>query len=416
MDGAKSSGACGCDALSTGQTLLSVRDAVALSLKGLVRIPKTEWLDLAQLNGRVLAKDILAPNDMPSFTNAAMDGFAVRISDLPQDRSLPVAGTVAAGDVPGVLPAGAALRIFTGAPVPKGANTVVMVEHCQDYGQNVRIAADPTIGQNIRLAGSDQHQGQLIIRVGTRISAHHVGLLAANGITGATVVTRPRVAIFSTGDELRSGECNPGQIHDANRPMLFQLIQQAGAKTSDLGILPDNPRATTEIFEHARDRYDLIVTSGAVSMGGCDFIRSAFRSAGGEITGWRIALKPGKPVAFGHLGRTMFTGLPGNPFAAFVGYYLFVRAQLEQLTGQRLKPFASVPARAAFDWACRPERAEAFPVRCIGYDNSGLPLLDRLGNGVSATLLPLANADGLAFVPAGASHVKPDDRLNWHPF
>jgi molybdopterin molybdotransferase len=403
----------GCDD-ATG--LMSVGQARDLALAEVQPIAGRETCTLDGAPGRVLVKALHAPVAMPLFDNSAMDGFALRCSDLDGVGSLPIAGTVAAGDNPGPLPPGAALRIYTGAPMPAGADAVVMVERCREADGRVAFDTAPRPGDNIRRAGSDQALGEVLIAAHTRLAPHHVGLLAANGIGQVAVVRRPRVAVFSTGDELRDGAVGPGQIPDANRPTLIALCRQAGAEVTDLGILPDDRDATRTALAGLGDGYDLIVTSGAVSMGGRDHVRDALIDAGGQVNGWRVAVKPGKPVVFGRIGDAVFTGLPGNPFAVYVGFHLFVAAQIARLTGQHPAGFATIPARAGFDWTRSPGRAEVFPVRLDGYGDDGLPVLTRLGRSVSATLLPLGGADGLAMVPADCDRVAAGDRLHWHRF
>lgn len=407
---------CGCDGPMVADALMSVDDAVNRALDLVAPIAKRQVVVLGDALGRVSGGPVTAPRAMPLFDNAAMDGFALRASDLEGRCCLPVAGTVAAGDPPRDLPPGNALRIFTGAPLPEGADTVVMVEACIDKDHKVHIELEPAPGMNIRLAGSDQDKGACVLHSGTRIMPHHIGLLAANGITRVAVTRRPRVAVFSTGDELCSGPLAPGQISDANRPMLLALAAQTGAEVHDLGIVPDDIEATAKALSRAAGQYDLIVSSGAVSMGGKDHVRAAVESAGGEIEGWRVALKPGKPVIFGKIGDTAFTGLPGNPFAVHVGFHLFVLPQLQRLSGQMNQPFAPTPAVAGFNWNRKAGRSEVFPVRRSGFDAHGKPVLQRLGRSVSATLFPLSGADGLAIVSAETSEIQPGAPLFWHPF
>jgi molybdopterin molybdotransferase len=408
-------GGCGCDSLTAQDDMMPLAHAVARALAQVSPIRDTHTSALGDALGRVTAAPIIASHAMPFFDNSAMDGFALRCADLAGRCCLPVAGTVAAGDAPRDLPSGAALRIFTGAPLPAGADAVVMIEACVDKTHKVHFNQPPAPGQNIRRAGSDQAVGAILLPAGTRIAPHHIGLLAANGIAQISVVRRPRVAVFSTGDELRDGPRAPGQIPDANRPMLLALAAQAGAEVADLGILPDNAEATAQALRGLGDKYDLILSSGAVSMGGRDHMRAALTAAGGTVAGWRVALKPGKPVMFGTLGAAAFTGLPGNPFAVHAGFHLFVLPQINSLMGMAPTDFAPVPAIAGFDWSRKPGRAEVFPVRLSHYAN-GQPVLLRLGHSVSATLLPLAAACGLAIVPAETSQITTGAPLFWHPF
>lgn len=407
---------CGCCA-EISPDLMSVQEAIALSLQQVRPTAKTESISLDSALGRVVCRDVLAPCAMPYFDNSAMDGFAVRCADT-EATCLPIAGTVSAGDPPVDLPDGTALRIFTGAPLPCGADAVVMVEQSIESQGQVRFKTPPLAGQNIRRRGGDQSENQLLIRAGDRIAPHHIGLLAANGMARVEVATRARVAVFSTGDELTNGPARPsdGVLPDSNRPMLIALAVRAGADVVDLGILPDDADALTEAFLRQKGRVDMVLTSGAVSMGGKDHIRAALISAGGFIDAWRVALKPGKPVMFGRLGDSVVTGLPGNPFAAFVGFHLFAGPQIARLSGARPEPFAKISGRAAFEWQRKPGRAEVFPVKLVEYGADGAAVLERLGHGVSATLAPLADADGLAFVPADTRRVSQGDKLKWHPF
>ncbi|MCK0151589.1 molybdopterin molybdotransferase MoeA [Marivita sp. S6314] len=409
-------GGCDCDSVLALGSLLSIPEAVDCALRRVTPIADVEDIAIAEAVGRITAKPVCAPMAMPLFDNAAMDGFAFCRSDLEGRCCLPVSGTVAAGDAPRALPAGTALRIYTGAPVPDGADTVVMIEACVDKTTKVHLNTVPAKGTNIRCHGSDQAQGQQIVPACTRLAPHHIGLLAANGIDTVSVVRRPRVAVFSTGDEVCKGALKPGQIPDANRPLLRALLRQAGAQVVDMGILPDEADATTHALRGMRDQVDLIVTTGAVSMGGKDHVQAALVAAGGTVDGWRVALKPGKPVMFGALGKTAFTGLPGNPFAAHVGFHLFLLPQLARLTGATPRAFASETGISGFDWDRKPGRAEVFPVRVTGRDTYGRPVLERLGRSVSATLLPLSEADGLAIVPADCIHVTNGTPVKWHPF
>ncbi|PYG25453.1 molybdopterin molybdotransferase MoeA [Pelagimonas varians] len=407
---------CGCDSVLPPADMMSVADALDRALALVAPLADTLSLRLFDSFGRTVANTVHAAEAMPFFDNSAMDGFALRCDDLACLGALPIAGTVAAGESPRALPEGAALHIFTGAPLPQGADAVVMVECAVEKQGHVSFTTKPEVGDNIRHAGSDQAAGQELLVAGARIEAHHIGLLAANGIETVEVVRRPRIAVFSTGDELASGKRKLGQIPDANRPMLIALAQVAGADVDDLGILSDDLEATVAALKNLGAQYDLILTSGAVSMGGKDHIREALVAAGGDVQGWRVALKPGKPVMFGKLGGAAFTGLPGNPFAVHVGFHMYVLPQIARLLGAVPAPFAPVPAVAGFNWTRKAGRAEVFPVRLVRYDSTGMPVLERLGRSVSATLLPLGQADGLAIVPADCGEISTGAPLSWRPF
>ncbi|MCV2894956.1 gephyrin-like molybdotransferase Glp [Lentibacter sp. XHP0401] len=407
---------CGCDSVLPAADLMSLAEARDRALAQVAPLADTQTLALSESLGRTVANAINAFEAMPFFDNSAMDGFALCCADLDGASRLPIAGIVAAGDSPRALPKGTALRIFTGAPLPQGADAVVMLERAHEAEEHVSFTCAPQAGDNIRRAGNDQAVGQELLAAGTRIGAHHIGLLAANGIEHVEVIRRPRIAVFSTGDELASGQRRLGQIPDSNGPMLVALAQAAGADVTDLSILPDDAEATATAFKALGTQYDLILTSGAVSMGGKDHIREAFLAAGGDVQGWRVALKPGKPVMFGKLCGAAFTGLPGNPFAVHVGFHMFVLPQIARLLGAAPAPFAPVPAVAGFAWTRKAGRAEVFPVRLARYDTNGLPVLERLGCSVSATLLPLSQADGLAIVPADCCEISTGAPLSWRPF
>ena len=226
------------------------------------------------------------------------------------------------------------------------------------------------------------------------------------------------MAVFSTGDELaRPGQAlKTGQVFDCNKPMLIALFSSLGLKVMDLGALPDDPTATREFFEEQKNQFDLIVSSGSVSVGNRDFLKPSFEAAGGSIECWKVAVKPGKPVMFGTLGRTLLTALPGNPFAVFVGFALFVRPQIMRLSGHKERQLPWQAGCANFTWHRKAGRSELFPVRLVSDQSSGTMKLERLGHSVSATLFPLAEADGLAIVPADCESVSPGDQVLWQPF
>ena len=408
---------CDCDDGAKAADMIDIEPARRLAVSLVNGTPPSETVPLSRAMGRTCARPAAAPMALPGFDNSAMDGFAVRVADFGAVRSLPIAGCVAAGDAAPDLPVGAAMRIYTGAPLPAGANAVVKIEDTIETDGHVsapQLRVRP--GQNIRKAGSDQAKRACLLRKGQQIAAHHIGLLAANGITHVEVARRPRVGVMSTGDELRADAAAGARIHDTNRPMLLALAETLGAETIDLGIVRDTAEETAATLRDAIRHCDLILSSGAVSMGGKDHMRDAVLSAGGRIDGWRVAIKPGKPVMFGHIGETVVTGLPGNPFAAFVGFHLFAAAQISAMTGAPPGAAIATPAVAAFEWSRKPGRAEVFPVRLLGHTSAGVPRLERLGQSVSATLFPLSGADGIALVSRDTARLVPGDALSWQPF
>lgn len=398
--------------------LLEIDEALGVALSQVAPLRGTERVAPGRAAGRVAARDVTAPLAMPFFTNAAMDGFAVRSSELSGALpvALPIAGTVPAGMTqPPALQPGTVLRIFTGAALPAGADAVVAVEDTRQDEASATFSRPARPGENVRAAGGEQPQGAVLLRRGTRIAPHHVGLLAANGIRRVDVVERPRVGVFSTGDELVSRGRQPGQIYDSNRPTLLALAQAHGARVTDLGVLRDDPAVLRAAIAEAAGRFHLLLTSGAVSMGERDFLRDALVAAGGEIAAWRVAVKPGKPVMFGRVGQAAITGAPGNPLSAYVCFQLFVSAQLARLSGRVPAPFAPAHAVAGFAWNGKAARTEIFPARVSGHDAAGLPVIERCGGSCSGTLFHMAGADGLGVIPRGSAPFAPGTRLMWHP-
>ncbi|MDW7745973.1 gephyrin-like molybdotransferase Glp [Halomonas sp.] len=324
-----------------GERMLPVAEARA-RLAGLVEAPlPVERVALAELHGRVLAEDVVSPIDVPQNTNAAMDGIALA---WPTDDEWPgewrVVGEVLAGsrleEAPGE---GECVRITTGAPLPPGADTVIMLEQLEEVSETVVVHQAERVrrGQHVRQAGEDIARGQTALRAGTRLGAAELGLLASLGLIDASVHRRPRVAIFSTGDEVTApGEAlPPAGIFDANRHTLAGLLAEQGAETIDLGILPDDREAMVAALDDAAGRADMVITSGGVSVGHADFTRAALEAVG-RLAFWRIAIRPGRPLACGLLGErgVPFLGLPGNPVAVMVTFLQFVAPLLSKLQGR----------------------------------------------------------------------------------
>lgn len=412
--------ACDCDAPDFLDGILNVDEAVSIALSLVAPVRDTEIITLRKAVGRIAAHDLRAPEAMPFFDHSAMDGFAIRCADVAGEGPwhLPVSGTNAAGDGLSFeeICGGVARRIYTGAPLPVGADTVVMIEDCEDLGDSVAIHRLPRSGANIRRRGSDLDRGAVLVTAGTRIEPRHVGLLAASGYGALNVFRRPRVGVFSTGSELlRDGKRAGAAIYDANRPMLVALAEGAGAEVADLDIVPDDKSATARFFDcHARE-FDLLISSGAVSVGGRDFIAPAFRAVGGAIHAWKVAMKPGKPVLFGTIGKTAFLGLPGNPLAAFVGFQLFGRGQVLRLGGAECADRPAAKAVAGFACVRKIGRREFVPVRIADRSAEGVPVVERLGNGSSGTLYPLCLADGLLVIPEDVAEVHPGHGFDFLP-
>ncbi len=413
--------ACGCDDPVHVKSRMSVHEAVSRA-HALVQKPGAfELIDLNSAGNRIVSRDLHAPSPMPFFNNSAMDGFAVRTSCFVGKGpwKLPVLGPLAAGSPSNlaVPDTSVAVRIFTGAPVPEGFDAVVMQEDVDADADHAVFMSMPNTGQNVRQQGEDIKRGAVLVRAGTRLGSRHIGLLAANGYSAVNAYRRPRVGVFSTGDEIvEAGQsASSGQIFDANRPMLIRLARQAGADVTDLGIVGDTLDETTGCFAGMAGKFDLIVSSGAVSVGGHDFIKPGLEKAGGELAFWQVAMKPGKPVMFGKIGEAAVAGLPGNSLAAYIGFKLFVDGMVARLSGRHDRVhLTTTPAIAGFDWNRWPGRTEYFPVKRAGTDKFGAPVIERLGRGGSASLAPLCQADGIAVVAADVDTVAKGDMLSWH--
>jgi len=390
---------------SNPSTLLTLDEALS-SLLGVVQaLPVTETQEVATFDalGRVLAHDLRSMIDVPPADNSSMDGYAMRCADVPvAGTRLPISQRIPAGVVGVDLLPGTAARIFTGAQVPRGADSIQMQEQCEAVPEGVRINALPVAGQWIRRRGEDVRHGDVVLAAGTRLTPAALGLAATVGAATLTVSRRPRVALFSTGDELvMPGEpLKPGAIYNSNRYTLRAQIQAMGCDCTDLGIVPDRLDATREVLRRAAEGNDLIVTSGGVSVGEEDHLRPAVQ-AEGRIELWQIAIKPGKPLAFGEVRRAdgstaCIVGLPGNPVSSFITFLLMVRPVLLRLQGAtRLQP-RPVSLRADFDWP-RPDKRREF-MRVRRNEAGGLDLFANQSSGV---LTSAVWADGVVDNPGG---------------
>lgn len=360
--------------------------------------------------GRILAEDVRSTLDVPPADNTAMDGYALRSADVPSEGTvLQVSQRIPAGHAPPALEPGTAARIFTGAQIPSGADAVVMQEQCEALDGTVRVNVVPTSGQWIRRRGEDVLDGATVLARGDRLTPQAMGLAASVGAARLRVARRPRVALFSTGDELvMPGEpLKPGAIYNSNRFMLRGLIESLGCDCVDFGIVPDRLDATRDALRRAARGQDLIVTSGGVSVGEEDHLRPAVQ-AEGHLDLWQIAMKPGKPLAFGAVNRpdgtsAYFIGLPGNPVSSFVTFLMAVRPVLLRLQGAAdLQPRA-VNLRADFDWL-RPDKRQEF-LRVKLNAQGGLDLFANQSSGV---LTSAVWGDGLVDNPPGQAIARGD--------
>ncbi|NIG18943.1 molybdopterin molybdotransferase MoeA [Pantoea sp. Al-1710] len=316
--------------------LISLEDAQQKMLQQLTPISDCLSVSLYEAAGRITAKPVTSPLDVPPFDNSAMDGYAVRLSDIVPDREFPVAGKAFAGaPFNGDWPAGSVIRIMTGAPIPAGCDAVVMQEQTEQRAGGIVITAAVTPGQNIRRIGEDIEAGKQVLEAGVRLGAAELPLLASLGIAEVSVLRKLRVAIFSTGDELQAvGQpLADGQIYDTNRFTVSLMLNKLGCEVIDLGVIADDPEALRKAFSEADRQADVVISTGGVSVGEADFTKAILEELG-VITFWKLAMKPGKPFAFGRLANSWFCGLPGNPVSAAVTFYQLVQPLLATLTGQ----------------------------------------------------------------------------------
>ena len=396
--------------------LMPLDDALQRLLAQAVPLGMTEQVDTFDADGRVLAQDVVSALHVPPHDNSSMDGYAVRAADVAQAGvELPVTQRIAAGQSGQPLAPGSAARIFTGAPLPAGADAVVMQEDTEalEGGARVRFTAVPAPGQWVRAAGEDVTRGAVVLQKGERLAPAGMGLAAGIGLAQLCVAARPRVALFSTGDELvmpgavPPEQMAPGAIYNSNRFFLRALLQRLGCDVTDLGIVPDNRAATLAALQSAAEAHDLILTSGGVSVGEEDHIKPAVEQLG-SLDLWQIAMKPGKPFAYGHVnratgGQAHFMGLPGNPVSSFVTFLLLVRPFVLKLMGATRLDAPAMTLRADFDLP-RPDKRREF-LRARRNAQGGLDLFANQSSGV---LTSAHWADGLIDHPAGATIARGD--------
>nr|WP_256081834.1 gephyrin-like molybdotransferase Glp [Massilia sp. YIM B04103] len=397
------------------QPMLSAREALDFLLGAARPVEEVETLPTLAANGRVLAKSQVSGMNVPGQDNTQMDGYAVRSADCASGvATLTVSQRIPAGHVGQPLLPGTAARIFTGALIPEGADAVVMQEQCELHEKIVTIRHAPRPGEWIRRAGEDITHGSVILPAGTRLRSQELGLAASVGLAELPVRRKLRVAVFFTGDELAMpGEpLAPGAIYNSNRFTLRALLENLGCEIVDLGIVPDTLAATREVLRQAAQGNDLIITSGGVSVGEEDHIRPAVE-AEGRLNLWQIAIKPGKPLAFGEVGRSFFIGLPGNPVSSLITFMLFVRPFVLRLQGVS-DPAALAPRvyslRADFDLPKADRRNEFLRARVNR--EGGLDLFPNQGSGV---LTSTVWADGVIDNPPG-NLIRAGDPVRFIPF
>jgi molybdopterin molybdotransferase len=411
------------DCFAFGGELMTVAAALELLRARTVALPDSEAVPLAEAAGRILAADITAPRDVPPHDNSAVDGYAVFHDDLAADGEtvLPVAGRAAAGHPLG-RPArrGEAVRIFTGAPMPEGPDTVMMQEDCvvEDGGARVRLRPGLRPGANRRRAGEDVRAGSIVLRAGSRLRAQEIGLAASLGLTALPVYRRLRVALLSTGDEVREPGTTPlppGAIYDANRYALAALLRGVGCAVTDLGIQPDRLDTIRDALAAASAEHDLVMTSGGMSTGEEDHVKAAIEALG-SLHFWRLAIKPGRPVALGQIGRVPFMGLPGNPVAVMVTFLVLARPLLLRLAGAgETPPPRTYRVAAGFEHRKKQGRREYLRVRLDADGRSGwiARKFPRDGAGI---LTSMVESDGLAVLDESVAGLAVGDSIEFLPF
>ena len=390
---------------------LSLDEALARLLAQPWSTPATETLPLSQALGRVLAQEVIAPAPMPPFDNSAMDGWAYSCNPLPADGCLKIVGRVAAGHpFSGTLKSGEAVRIFTGAPLPAGADTVAMQEDCTATDDTVTVPTRLATGQNIRRAGEDVQAGHVVLKAGQRLRPQHLGLAATIGCSTLTVYRSLRVAIFSTGDELTplGQPLAPGGIYDSNRVTMLALLQKLGLAVTDLGILPDREEAIADALQTAARDHDVILTSGGMSFGEEDHVKPAVLRHG-SLDFWRLAIRPGRPVAVGQVNGTPFIGLPGNPVAVMVLFLLLARPLLLRLMGAEVPSLPRRAVKADFTVTHPLGRREWMRARLVGGPDN--PTVVVHPNNSSGVLSSMVWADGLVEIPEDVATVRAGDMV-----
>jgi molybdopterin molybdotransferase len=409
------------DCFAFNGPLLPVADAERLIVERIAPVHGRETVPLRAALGRVLVEDVVARVHLPPFDNSAVDGYAVRGEDIDEvgEKRLIIVDRVQAGHAASrVIERGEAIRIFTGAPMPAGADTVFMQEDCRTDDDGVFVPPGLKRGANRRLAGEDIRAGAIALSAGRRLEVQHVALAAALGLTELAVCRRVRVALFSTGDEIvEPGSRLPGAaLYDSNRYLLSGLLARFDAEVTDLGILNDDPKDLAGALAAAAADHDLVLTSGGVSTGEADYVRDAVQSIG-RIVFWRVAIKPGRPVAMGVIPSpngesAAFVGLPGNPVAVFVTFVRVVRPLLLRLAGALPEPLVAMPARATFSYKKRKGRREYVRVALRTAADGAIEAVKYEQDG-AGVLTSLTETDGLAELSEDVISVEPGSTVGF---
>ena len=401
--------------------LLDLETALRVALGVVTPISEHELVPLRACAGRITAAPITSALPLPPFDQSAVDGYGIHADDVAAAKAGPfqiVGRLVAGAHRSPVLRKGEAIRLLTGAGISEGVAAVVMEEKATATDQAVTIGRPAETGLNIRRAGEDVAAHAEIIEPGTLIDARHVAILAASGASQVSVKRRIKVAVLSTGDELvRAGRPrHKHQIYDSNGPMLHALFASPAIELRTLDCCPDDPAHLRRQISRAASVFDFLICSGGVSGSDADHVVASVLATGGSCTKVSLALKPGKPLAVGRVGAMAVLALPGNPVAALVGALLFARPMLQRFTGQPASTHTTMMAKVAKTFSHRLGRTEFVPVRIVGHDALGIPLLEKLGRGGSARLRPLVVADGLGRIPGESDDLPAGGVIKYYPF
>ncbi len=408
------------DCFAFGGPLLPLAEALAMLSQRVSAVAEVERRPLGACLGRVLRKAVVAEIPVPAHDNAAVDGYAVRFEDLDPDADtrLPVTGRAAAGHpLERRARPGEAIRIFTGAPMPAGADTIMMQEDCRLDGEEVVIRPGIKRGANRRLAGEDIEKDSEVLPAGRRLRPWDLGLAASVGCAELQVSRPLRVALLSTGDELAEpGDARgAGQVYDANRNSVAGLLRVEGCQVTDLGILADRADLIRRTLSDAAKRHDLVISTGGVSEGEEDHVKAALQEAGGSLHFWRLAIKPGRPVALGQLGGTAFVGLPGNPVACVVTFAALVRPLIQKMSGAEVRPPATFPVVTAFKHRKKRERQEWLRVS-LERPADGLPTAHRFPREGAGILSSVAESEGFLILDEALTDIAAGSTLPFLPF
>lgn len=398
---------------------ITVAQAMERIMGAVEPIRESEGVPLMSALRRVVADDVVSPADVPNHTNSAMDGYALRGDDLPdcEERNYRVVGTALAGaPYRGSVDSGQCVRVMTGAVMPDGADTVVMQERVRQDRGGVSIGAGEKRGSNVRYAGEDIRSEDVVVTRGTRIGASQLGLLASLGLAELSVVRRPRVAYFSNGDELRSvgTPLELGEVYDSNRYTLFAMLDDLGVERIDLGVVRDDPDEISRVIEEAAGQADLVISTAGASVGDADYIREILNRLG-QVGFWKVAVKPGRPLSFGKLGRSLFFGLPGNPVSVMVTFQIFVKPAILKLSGESGSFQTQLVLRTLSVLRKRPGRME-YQRGIMFVDDSGETVVRSTGEQGSGILSSMGRANCFIILPDDSDGARVGDRVVVQPF